>query len=344
MREIAGENPPAAPTLTPEVEREIELAKFAESQHADRYTGFTDKVKKFYVDRDQLVGQKAKELGGQNSAQFKDYLDSDEFRGWVEQNRPSYVRGDKAKLSEDMIASRARAEATRELQPQLKSLERKTAELEFSPTIKAKTSHALNIILTDPNEKKDPALVGFAKDPMGFGQEHPEEAQLIAAESAHTVDLIEEVYRLDHDLVDFDPAKRPNQQRIREFMQGQNGVLRDKHPNGIEMLDGKILIDAKTFTERGLHKDPRYRIFNADEMAGMLAVDANAKILDKLQKRSVGVTKSIYAKKVDTPPPPPGGQGNPAPDEPPSPGAHSSAAPGTRGKPKDQKSLANRYA
>lgn len=339
----AHRKPAPIPSTNPEVEREIELAKFAETKHPDRYAGFTDKVTTFFTARDEMLAAKAKELGGANSAEFKDYLDGDEFKGWIDQHRPSYARGDKVKLSEDMIADRGRAEATREMQPKLKQLERQTAELQHAPEINAKTNAALHIIITDPNEVKDPAMEGFAKDPVKFGEEHPEEAQVIAAEAGDAVELIREVYRIDRDLVDFNPKARPQQQRIRDFMVGQNASMRAKHPNGLEMPDGKILIDAATFTERGLEKDPRYRVFSADEIAGMIAATRQSEILAKLGRRRVGVQKSIYAPKVETPPAAPAGQSAAAAEEPPSPAAGASSAPGARAKPTDKEPYWKRY-
>lgn len=337
---------PAAPEMNPEALREIELAKFAERKNPERYSGFADKVTNYLKSQDELVAKKAAELGGQNTPEFRDYLESDEFRGWQKQHRPAYVRGDRDKLAEGMIADRARAEATAEMTPKLKELERKTLALEHTPQIEQRANAALNIIITDPRAEaeRDPALDGFKKDPLAFGEAHPEEAQVIAAEASETVQLIREVYSVDKDLVDFDPKKRPVQATIQKFMIEQNDTMRAKHPNGLEMPDGKILIDAKTYVARNLDKDPRYRIFNADEMAGMLAVTANGRIIEKLQKRRVGVTKSVYAAKPTEAAPAQDGQKKKDDDEAPSPGAPSSSAPGTKKNVKTEKTLAGRYA
>lgn len=336
--------PAPAPAATPEIDREIELAQFAATKNPERYAGFADKVKGFYASRDELLAAKAKELGGQTSAEFKDYLEGDEFKGWVDQNRPSYARGDKAKLAEDMIADRARREVTLEMQPKLKEMERKTSELEHGPVITAKTNAALRVIITDTSDEKDPALEGFAKDPLKFGEEHPEEARVIATEAAEAVALIQEVYRIDLDLVDFNPKARPQQQTIREFMVRQNAEMRNLHPNGVEMKDGKILIDAQTFKDRQLDKDARYRTFNADEMAGMIAATSNAKVKEKLQQRRVGVTKSIYAPKPAETAAGPSGQAGTGAADPPSPGAVTSSARGSPAKTGTGVSLARKYA
>jgi hypothetical protein len=286
----------ATPPVSPEIEREVELAKFAARKNPDKYAGMADRVAGFYASRDTMLAEKARELGGQNSGEFKDYIDSDEFKDWVRTNRPVYQRGDVAKLQEDMIADRVRAETRAEMAPELKALERQTAELRHGPEINALTNQALRIIITDASEDKDPALAGFAADPIRFGEQFPDEARLIASSAADAIDQIKEVYRIDRDLVDFNPRKPTERQaQIREFAVERNARLREKHPTGLEMNDGKILIDADTFEKRALHADPRYRTFTADELAGMIAAEKNAEVLAKLRQRREGVTKSIYA-------------------------------------------------
>jgi hypothetical protein len=335
----------AAPALSQEEQAEVDLARFAERKNPERYAGFADKVKNFYSAHEQHRAEQAARLGGPKSADFKDYLESDEYREWVKENRPAYARGDRDKLKEDVIAERARDDAKREMAPQLKALERQTAELKYAPMIQAKTNDALKIIISDVNAEKDAALEGFAKDPVKFGEAHPEEAQIIAAEAGDAVELIEEVYRIDHDLVDFNPkAPTPKQAKIRTFVLGQNASLRQQYPNGIEMKDGKILIDAETFAAKKLGNDPRYRVFTADEIAGMLATTRNAQVLEKLKRRREGITKSVYTTKVETPVAPPAGKETPPDEDPPAPGAGTRAAPGSRVKTKENKSLARKYA
>lgn len=334
LPEITRENAPAAPALDPEVQREIDLAAFAEKRNPERYAGMAGKVKGFFASHQDLVAAKAKELGGDKSGEFKDWLESDEYKTWVANNRPSYVRGDKQKLAEDLVAERARVEARKEIAPELKALERQTAELKHAPVIHAKKERALQIILTDMGENKDPALVEFAKDATKFTQAHPDEGRLIAAEALEAVELIEEVYKVDLDLVEFNPrAPTPKQAKVRDFSVALNAELRAKHPNGFEAVDGKILVDAETFDRLGLHKDARYRTFTADEIAGALAAARNAEVLNKLRGRRDGVTKSIYAPRVEAPPAAPSGQAPGGGEGTASPTSPSAAAPGGRGTP-----------
>lgn len=329
----------ATPILSPEVEREVDLARFAAKKHPDRYAGHADKIIGFYQSRDAMLAEKAKELGGQNSGEFRDYIEGDEYKEWVRQNRPAYQRGDVAKLQEDMIADRARAEARAELAPEIRALERKTLGIELAPVIQRETEGALKIILTDPNAEKDPALAGFAANPLAFGEQHPDEARLIAQEASATVELIREVHQIERNIVEFDP-KRPTERQaeISKSMGRFNASLRAIHPQGIEAADGKILIDATTYDQHRLERNPRYRVFNATEIGGMLAAEANARVLEKLRQRREGVAKSIYAPKAQ-----PAATGTnsqaatPVEDAPPSPDAHVSRPSGGKGKPAETK-------
>lgn len=334
LPEITRENAPPAPALDPEVQREVDLAAFAEKKNPERYAGMAGKVKGFFASHQELVAAKAKELGGEKSGEFKDWLESDDYKTWVANNRPSYVRGDKQKLAEDLVAERAREEARKEMAPELKALERQTAELKHAPIIHVKKERCLQIILTDPSESKDPALVEFAKDATKFTQAYPEEGRLIAADALEAVELIEEVYKVDLDLVEFNPrAPTPKQAKIRDFSVALNAELRAKHPNGFEAADGKILVDAATYDRLGLHKDERYRTFTADEIAGALAAQRNAEVLNKLKQRREGVTKSIYAPRAEAPAAAPSGQAPAAGESTQSPTSPSAAAPGGRGTP-----------
>jgi hypothetical protein len=334
LPEITRENATPTAAVDPEVQREIDLATFAEKRNPERYAGMAGKVKGFFSSHQELVAAKAKELGGEKSGEFKDWLESDDYKTWVANNRPSYVRGDKQKLAEDLVTERARVEARKEIAPELKALERQTSELRHAPIIHTKKEKCLQIILTDPSETKDPAMIEFAKDATKFTQAHPDEGRLIAAEALEAVELIEEVYKIDLDLVDFNPkAPTAKQAKIRDFSIALNAELRAKHPNGFEAVDGKILVDADTFTRLGLHKDPRYRTFTADEIAGSLAAARNAEVLKKLRSRRDGVTKSIYTVRAEAPANTPSGQANGGDESVASPTSPSAAAPGGRGTP-----------
>lgn len=330
----------AATNVDPEVQRELDIATFAEKKHPDRYNGLSKRLSDYYQSRDQLLNAKAKELGGFKSAEFRDFIEGDEFKSWNDENRPTYQRGDKTKLAEEMISARAREEAEAAMKPKLQELDRKQRALEVAPLINQSVAHARNIIFTeqddpnDPKKEKDPALIAFAKDPNKFGEDYPEEASIIAQEAVQGLELVQEVYRMEHDLVDFVPDKpSPLQQMIRKHTSEVNQQLREKFPKGVQREDGKILIDVDTYNRLGLEKDPRYRVLTADEIAGTLAATTHARVLDKLRRRREGITKSIYA--VKSQPSDQNGQQQAAAaaTERPAPGAAVAAAPGTRTEP-----------
>lgn len=321
---------PPAPALDPEVQREIDLAAFAERKNPDRYAGLAGKVRTFFAANDELLAAKQKELGGARSPEYREYLESEDYKTWLQGNRPSYQRGDKAKLAEDMVADRARQEARREMEPELEALKRQTLELKHTPAIQAKANRAYGVVLTDPSDAKDPALEGFAKNPQKFAEEHPDEARLIANRATEAVELVKEIYRVDLNLVTINPAAPSAQHaELRRFSVGLNEKLRTKHPNGVELEDGKILVDFDTYSRRGLQRDPRYRTFTADDLAGALTATRAAELRAELAKRREGVAKSIYAPKPAAGAPAASGQPpTPPDDEPASPTASTSRAPG----------------
>lgn len=325
----------AAPKVAPEIERELELARFAEKKNPEAYGGFADKVTSYYEARDELLSAKAKELGGQNSHEFRDYVESDEFKEWAKSARPAYQRGDVAKLQEDMIADRTREQVKAEMAPEMKALERKTREIEHARDINDRVQRSVQIIITDTAAEKEPAMVQFAANPQKFGEDYPEEAKLIANEATEAMEQIREVYRIDRDIVEFNPSRPTDtQQKIKQFLVKQNTALREKYPNGIEMDGGKILVDAETYHSRNLGNDARYRLFQADEIAGMIAATKNEEVREKLRVRREGVAKSFYSKKEAPATTPPDKQETTADNEErTSPDAVVSRSSGAKGKP-----------
>jgi hypothetical protein len=344
LPELNKTNEPAPPKFSPEVEAEIKLAEFAEKQNPERYTGMAKKFTEFVISNDQLIAEKAKELGGHKSSEFKEFLESDEYRNFVDQNRPRYERGDKAKLQEAAIEARATDRVKREMEPKLQEIERKAREVEAAPAIRQAVTQVLTtVILVDPNEEKDPALEGFKKDMMKFGEEHPEEARLIAQTATEFTKRVETVLRVEAQIEEPDPAKSEDVRWIQGFMTHQNRAMAAQNPNGLQMPDGKILVDAETYEKRKLNKDPRYRTWTTTEMVGMIAAEGNAQVLKRLQNRRDGVLKSIYA----NPKPAPNGQPEleTKPPEPePSPEATTTRGSSGRSDKKPPESRARKYA
>jgi len=334
---------PQKRTFSPEVEQELVLARFAEQHTPEKYKGMAEKVESFYVAQDQLLAEKAKELGGQRSHEFKNYLESDEYRDWVSRSQPRYERGDKQKLTEAAIAARAEGEAMRKLAPQIDELKKKTLEVEHAANIRQQVQQSYVHILANPPDDPDPALEGFSKDPMKFGEEHPEEARVIATEAQTFGNLIETVHRVDVGLID-PKADKAELKWIRTFMNRQNAEMAKKNPNGLQMPDGHILVDAVTYDKHQLHKDPRYRTWSATEMAGMIALEGNAQVLARLRARRDGVATSVYAKPPALPVLGESGQEKKEPDTKKSPEADVSRSPGGRKENKEKKSLAKQYA
>lgn len=312
LPEITGKPTPPPPKFAPEVESEIKLAEFAETTGNANYAGMAQRVRDFYVQNEELLTAKARELGGRNSDGFKEFLESDEYRGFVDQTRPRYERGDKEKLKEAAIAARAKEDAKKEMEPKLRELELKQIEAEQRPIIHERVKEAIGIILADPAEKtedRDPALETLNKvGMMKFAEEHPEEARVIAQEADHFARCVETVHRVAVGLEKPDFKANPTHGFIHEFMVRQNNAMMEKHPNGIRMADGKILVDAITYDKHRLKDNSNYRTWNADDITGMLAAEGNAQVRKKLIERREGVKKSIYAKVPALPPPDRNGQ------------------------------------
>lgn len=334
----------AAPTLRPDEEQELEIARFAERTAGEKFAGFGDRVLTFFQQRDVMLAEKAKEFGGQHTPEFRDYIQGDEFRAWRDANSPSY-QGQKGKLQEAMAIERAKQAAKKEIEPQVRELERKTLELQHAPAIQQQVRGVLQMVLTDPEgtAEKDPALAGFNADPMKFGEQYPVEAQIIAEVAESAAQLTQAALRLDHGIEELNLKENRRQQELQRILREQNDALASAHPNGLEMTDGKILVDAGTYERLKLERDPRYRTFNAVELTGMIAVRSQRDLTEKLRRRRDGVQKSIYLKMVGGASSQASAETTPAAPDVRSPEAGTAPAHGGSREARTQKSLGQRF-
>jgi hypothetical protein len=346
LPEITRQNATPPPKLSPEVEAEIKLAEFAEKQGGEYYQGHAKKVMDFYVVNDEHLAAKAKELGGYRSEDYRQYLESEEYRGFVAQHRPTYQRGDKQKFQGGQIAARAAEQTRKELEPKMRELELKQLETQHAPEIDQLVHGALTVMVADPAEKeeeRDPALVEFAKDPKKFGEQYPEEMRIIATEADAFTRRIRSIKRVSLGLEVGDVEKNADHRYVSDYMVRQNKAMQEKNPNGIRMPDGKILVDAETYHKHKLQSNRDYRTWTVEEVAGMLAAEGNAQILTRLKQRREGVAKSIYAKPPPALPPANNGQGAGTEETPPSPEASTSRASGSKKTPPKTEKATAKY-
>ncbi len=119
---------PTEPELQPQDREEFELAKFAEQADPEKYRGMSQRWLEFVQKRDAFAAAKIKEDG-----EFDP--NSDEFKQFVEQNRPGYQRGDRRKLEVAKIEDGAVQRARKEFEKEKVELRREIAKSTTVPQI-----------------------------------------------------------------------------------------------------------------------------------------------------------------------------------------------------------------
>ena len=114
--------------LVPEQLEELELARFAERKHPDKYKGQSKKLLDFYGKLDKYASE--------SDGSFGD--DDTDFQEFVSKNKPQ-ITGHK-KLEREMIADLAAQQVGSEKDSEIQSLKEKMRILETKPTVEKKFS------------------------------------------------------------------------------------------------------------------------------------------------------------------------------------------------------------
>lgn len=322
IRQIVAEGKPAptgaaAPEIKPDDRNDLDLAEFAARKHADRYGDLPGKLTKWFETRDQHLVAKAKELGGRDSAEFRDYLKSEDLGRFVRENAPSYQRGDAKKIYEEKLRDEGAETARAALKPELDALSLKQREQELRPIHLQQVANGVVVLLDNKSDQSPPdeAIAEFLKAPEAFVAENPIEGGLIVRESNFFRVCMEEALSITSGLKS--PIKgNKTHEWLEDFVARKEARLADLNPNGLLMADDKILVTAEQMERLRVAKAPqiaRYRLLTPTEIVGMIAVEGQDKIKKELKAERERLQKAGYVrapkteaiKKDEIPPIPP---------------------------------------
>lgn len=290
VREIVAEKPGAGdtPALKPEDQNDLQLAQFASKKFSDKYADLPTKLTKWFGVRDEHLAAKAKELGGQQSQEFRDYLNSSDLQAFVRENAPTYQRGDSKKVYEEYLKDQGAQETMARIKPELNEIQRKQKEMEEGPKIMQQVGNALVVMLTDLDDKnKDEALVEASKDLVKFAQENEVEGGVIVRNAVFFREAMEETLRITSGLAQVDPAKpSPTHQWIDGFIGGLEQRMEKTWPNGLEMKDGKIIVTGEQMKRLQAAKPKNlaaYRMLTPVEIVSQIAIEGQSEIKRQLK-------------------------------------------------------------
>lgn len=320
-------------TFTPEDQTDLDLAQFAARTHADKYADLPKRLTEWIGRRDQFLADKAKELGGRDSADFRDFVRGDEFGRYVRENAPSYQRGDAKRIYEEHLEDRGVQRAKREMQPQLDAVQRKQNALEQAPIIQKNINDGMITMIGGPDPQPDESLVEFAKSPVEFVKSNEVEGSIITRHATFFKEAMEETLKITSGLVDVTKMGQPTptQAWINQFIMQKDREIETGYPNGVRMPDNKILVSAQQFERLQSSRAPNlseYRMMAPAEIVGAIAIEGRAEIKRQLSAERDRLARAGY-QRVKTIPAIPNGEKSATSSAPASPMAGSAAARGS---------------
>lgn len=270
--------------LAPEDRQELELASYAATKKEDRYKDLPGKLKGYFKKRDELLVTKASELGGADSAEFREYLESEDYKMFVRANRPGFHRGDRAELERSKIEEDALAKADLRVKATEQKLQRQINEVKLAPVIEATVNSAVSDLL----QLEDEVVQAYKADPNKALAERKLEAQEVENAAVALRLASSEYLKIHHNLVDPNP-KNPLHTFLDNFISNQ-GVLLDQKPEAERKRDGKLLVSPERFHE--LEKQGKadgYTTFSDADVITMLTTFSKKLLPTGLD----GVRKSI---------------------------------------------------
>lgn len=277
------------PQLPAPDREEFEFARYAAQAEPEKYKDLPEKFVAFVRARDEFVAQQIKENG-----EFDP--NSDEFKQFVERNRPTFQRGDRKRLEVQRIKDEAKAEFRGEFEKEKRALERKVMAIEATPVIQQAARAVVDAVLAI----EDDAVKAFKADPKKALDENPLEAPIIAQTVREAGEMAEEYLKLSRGLADPDLEKNPTHQRLDAFIAHQ-GKLLDAEPEAKRtMPDGKILVSPARMAEMVAKKNPlasRYTTFTDEQIVAMIQEGGKNKITHQLQNTRKLVEKAGFVRK-----------------------------------------------
>lgn len=293
---------PVAPAnLSPEDRSDLELAEFAAKQHGDKYADFPKRVSEWFGRRDQFLEAKAKELGGRDSADFRDFVKGDEFGRFVRENAPSYQRGDYKKIHEEHIEERGAQRAHAKIKPELDEIKNRQRQIEQTPVIERTVAEGASIMLRDTDATPDEALVEFAKNPNDFVKANEVEGGIIVRHATFFADAMRETLRITSGLVPAEQLENltPTQKWIDSFISGKEQEMQQRFPNGFQLDDGSILVSSAQLAQIKAARPANassYRTMLPAEIVGAIAVEGRLEIKRQLDAERKKLERSGFTR------------------------------------------------
>lgn len=282
-------------TLNDAQRDELEVARYAETKYPE-LKGRAQATIDFYKKLDAFVKDN------------KDAApDSDEFKEFVEANKPKYNEGQRRKIERQMIADQAAAQAKRDFDGQFKKQEEELHALRVKPEVEAASQGFRKTMETvelpegvDPTVRDVAAKLnkdGYDAAAKDFSLEAPiVQSHLTAADKYVAISRGAEK---------FNPAD-PTHKWLDGFVSRQATTLAQR-PEAERMVNGKLFLTPADYAAKR-NADPngaaeKFWTFSEQQILNMIAVNAALQINGEIQRlEQAGFKRAKKSDKVENPP------------------------------------------
>lgn len=250
-----------------EEQEEIELAKFAAKSNPDKYRGLDQKLESFFKKHNEYLDQKL----GEDSHFEPDADKNEDYRRWLQANRPEIPRFEKRKLEREFLIKRAKEEAVAEADTRLQEVNNRLREVEVRPRIAKSIDNfieAVNSIL--PDDIASSVKAGTIDTDL------PAEGDAVKQYLGLAKQAASEFLNLTEGLTKYD-SKNPTHSWLGAFIHEQGTLFLKNGGKDLER-DGKKFIPRAEYNALPAERQEKFWSFTNSDVLDMLAYNAKASV------------------------------------------------------------------
>jgi len=275
--------------LIPEEKVVYEKILYADNRIGGEYKGKAKQFKEFFKKNKEFVDKRMSE------DDFYDPSSDDDYRKFVEKNKPKFNRVDEDKVYREMILEEADRRINRKTTEKISQLERQLRKQQTMPRInQAKAMFrktAQGMIPKDVNEK----IVSSENGLKEFAENNPLEYQILERNTQEMLqysDALTDIF-LDPD-IDIDVENNPTHKHLNEWINTQQDQFIKTGQTQLE--DGRTFMRRERYYQLPENKRSEYYTWDDNAILNLLAFTFRDRMQAELENHRQAMEKAGYRK------------------------------------------------
>jgi hypothetical protein len=275
--------------LIPEEKVVYEKILYADNRIGGEYEGKAKQFKEFFKKNKEFVDKRISE------DDFYDPSSDDDYRKFVEKNKPNFNRVDEDKVYREMILEEADRRINKKTTEKISQIERQLRKQQTMPRInQAKAMFrktAQGMIPKDVNEK----IVSSENGLKEFAENNPLEYQILERNTQEMLqysDALTDIF-LDPD-IDIDVENNPTHQHLNEWINTQQDQFIKTGQTQLE--DGRTFMRRERYYQLPENKRSEYYTWDDNSILNLLAFTFRDRMQAQLEHHRQAMEKAGYQK------------------------------------------------